>query len=294
MTIVLTNCLGATFLAVYIFFLGIWKETQAPLTRETIYGMKGFSKLAVPGIIMMCAEWWGFEVNVFLAGLFGVDALAAYTLVFTVYAFLYTVPLSMSISASVKVGNAIGAENVSKAKLVSRLIISLAVAAQIILSSIIFSTRNWWPYLFTSDENVISLVGDITAIFCIFAVIDTAQTTLAGILRGCGKQLIGAVAYLISFYAVGLSVGIYLALIRDMGILGEWIGLTCAISSCFLLVGSYYLCLFNWEAVIADSKRRLEESEAKAAVELVNEEDAQEIEMNPLTENENEPVNFEQ
>ena len=51
------------------------------------------------------------------------------------------------------------------------------------------------------------------------------QVTIAGILRGSGRQYIGAIANFICYYAIGLPVGITLALKTDMGTIGLWTGL---------------------------------------------------------------------
>ena len=48
---------------------------------------------------------------------------------------------------------------------------------------------------------------------------------MAGILRGTGRQALGALINFISYYVVGLPTGISLALAADMGTLGLYIGL---------------------------------------------------------------------
>ena len=61
--------------------------------------------------------------------------------------------------------------------------------------------------------------------------------TLAGILRGCGHQNIGAVGNFVAFYVIGLPLGISLALAAHMGALGMWLG---------LLAGSLTQASDNW------------------------------------------------
>lgn len=36
-----------------------------------------FARLAVPGMFMVCLEWWGFEIGVFLTGILGTTDLGA-------------------------------------------------------------------------------------------------------------------------------------------------------------------------------------------------------------------------
>ena len=51
------------------------------------------------------------------------------------------------------------------------------------------------------------------------------QGTISGILRGSGRQSLGAAVNFCSYYIVGLPIGIVLALVADLGALGLWSGL---------------------------------------------------------------------
>ena len=261
----LTKCASCLFFAIYIYFLGIWKSTWVPFSRGTFLGMGTWLKLAVPGMVMLCAEWWSFEINIFVAGSIGVDSLAAMTLLFSVLTLLYTVSLAMSIAASVKVGNAVGQENIPKAKQTSWIVLASVFVIQSGLALSLYLLRDIWPFLFTSEEGVVSPIHEVALIISIFTVIDSIQNTFGGIIRGCGKQYVGAFTYIGSYYGVGLALGIPLALVLDMGIKGQWIGITCASTACVTILGGYFLFVLNWEAVVKESKDRLAQKEENSA-----------------------------
>lgn len=48
---------------------------------------------------------------------------------------------------------------------------------------------------------------------------------ISGALRGAGKQVLGAVTNFICYYIVGLPIGICLALLANLGVMGMWIGI---------------------------------------------------------------------
>ncbi len=48
---------------------------------------------------------------------------------------------------------------------------------------------------------------------------------ISGALRGAGKQVLGAVTNFTCYYIVGLPIGICLALLADLGVMGMWIGI---------------------------------------------------------------------
>ena len=51
---------------------------------------------------------------------------------------------------------------------------------------------------------------------------------MAGILRGSGRQALGAVINFVAYYVIGLPLGISLAFAAHLGALGMWIGLATA------------------------------------------------------------------
>ena len=54
------------------------------------------------------------------------------------------------------------------------------------------------------------------------------QGVTAGILRGSGRQKLGALFNFFCYYVIGLPVGIFLAFSSGFGTLGIWIGLAIA------------------------------------------------------------------
>lgn len=57
-----------------------------------------------------------------------------------------------------------------------------------------------------------------------------ANTVLAGVLRGCGRQKIGAVINLGMYWGIGLPFSCLLAFKMGVGALGLWTGLACTAS----------------------------------------------------------------
>ena len=54
------------------------------------------------------------------------------------------------------------------------------------------------------------------------------QGVISGVLRGAGKQVLGAVTNFVCYYMVGLPLGICLALLVNLGVVGMWIGISVA------------------------------------------------------------------
>eukprot|EP01041_Mallomonas_annulata_P012379 gene12379-26036_t len=67
-----------------------------------------FIILGFPSYIVLCSEWWTFEILSFLASLLSTEALAAQSIICQILGLAYMIPLGFSSAASSIVGNAVG------------------------------------------------------------------------------------------------------------------------------------------------------------------------------------------
>lgn len=228
-----------------------------------------------------------------IAGYISDEDIAANSIMITVLALLWQVPNSIGSGTSTKVGNAVGAQNATKASLISRISITLGAFCEFNIGILVFVTRRYWPLIFTNDEVVINIIAQTAPIISIFIIFDSAQTIIGGILRGCGKQIIGAVTYLISYYCVGLVCGVSILLLTDLGVTSLWFGLLFASITNFFIVGGYFSCLLNWDSILENAKKRQQNATqiAEAEKELLDSELALEIELEEYVSSDENNVN---
>ncbi len=79
-------------------------------------------RLALPGMIMIEAEYFAFEILTLASGQFGTSELAAQSILVTVTSTTYQIPFPMSIGASTRVANLIGAKLPDAAKTCARVV----------------------------------------------------------------------------------------------------------------------------------------------------------------------------
>ena len=65
-------------------------------------------RLGVPGTMMLCAEWWVFELLAIFAGMLGAHHLAAQVAVINIIGLIFMVPLGIQFVASANVGEMVG------------------------------------------------------------------------------------------------------------------------------------------------------------------------------------------
>ncbi|PCH39961.1 MATE efflux protein [Wolfiporia cocos MD-104 SS10] len=204
-------------------------ETWAGLHPTTVFDMWScayFLKLAVPGILMVGTEWAAFEIVALAAGRLGPLPLAAQSVIMTTDQILNTIPFGISVAASTRVGNLIGARAADAAKRASHASAFLSVVAGSIVMTVMLATKNVFGYLFSDDEAVVRLVSKVMPFVASFQIADGLAGASGGVLRGQGRQHLGAMFNLVAYYVIALPLGITLAFLprTHLGLQGLWLG----------------------------------------------------------------------
>ncbi|NXA05394.1 S47A2 protein, partial [Sapayoa aenigma] len=141
-------------------------------SRDCLLDWGSFIWLAVPGMIMMCIEWWTFEIGSFLAGLLSVVELGAQSVIYELACAAYMVPLGISVAASVRVGNALGSGDVVQAETSCVTALLCTGVFAVVVATLLGSLRNVVGYIFTNDKEIITLVSKVMLIFGPFHLFD--------------------------------------------------------------------------------------------------------------------------
>ncbi|KAI9305787.1 mate-domain-containing protein [Cunninghamella echinulata] len=170
-------------LLIYINFVD-GKQAWGGWKRECLLDWGTFLKLAYPGIISISAEWWAFELSALAAAFIGTVDLAAQSILLTSAGATYTFPFGVSVAASNRVGNCLGAMSPLKAKRAAGTALCFAVLFGIANSVFFIATRSWFGYSFTSDEDVVKKVAVILPICGLFQIADGLAGVSGGVIRG--------------------------------------------------------------------------------------------------------------
>ncbi|KAI0771107.1 MATE efflux family protein [Trametes elegans] len=185
-----------------------------------------FLKLAIPGILMVGTEWAAFEIVALAAGRLGSLPLAAQSVIMTTDQILNTIPFGIGVAASTRVGNFIGARSAIGAKRASHASALLSVATGLVVMIVLLSTKDVFGYLYSDDPAVVQLVSKIMPLVASFQIADGLAGSCGGVLRGQGRQHLGALFNLVAYYVLALPLGITLAFHPKtaMGLQGLWVG----------------------------------------------------------------------
>uniref|UniRef100_UPI00398F10DC multidrug and toxin extrusion protein 1-like n=1 Tax=Pristiophorus japonicus TaxID=55135 RepID=UPI00398F10DC len=215
----------ATFLFLYIrwkkLYIGTWTGWSVDCLQEWGH----FTRLAIPSMLMICIEWWAFHIGTFLVGLINEVQLGAQSIVYQVLTAVYMISLGYGVAATVHVGNALGASNPEQAKNSAKVALCCMGCISLALVVILVSIRKVVSYIFTTERDIINLVAEVIPVCAAFHLFDGMAGVSGGVLRGTGKQKLGAICNLIGYYLVGFPIGISLMFAAKLGVLGLWIGM---------------------------------------------------------------------
>ncbi|XP_062206529.1 protein DETOXIFICATION 12-like isoform X2 [Phragmites australis] len=229
LSISISYWLNVCMLVAYIALSSSCKETRTPPTIEAFKGVDVFLRLALPSALMICLEWWSFELLILMSGLLPNPELqtSVLSICLTSITALYTIPFGLGAAGSTRVANELGSGNPVGARSAVRVVMSMAVMDAVIVSGSLLASRHLVGRAYSSEEEVISFVASMVPWVCITVVTDALQGVLSGIARGCGWQHLGAYVNLGSFYLLGIPMAILLGFVLRMGGRGLWMGVVC-------------------------------------------------------------------
>lgn len=213
-------------------------------------------RLAVPGVIMVASEWGAFEITSLAASYIGVSALAAQSILNTTASILFQAPFAVSVAVSTRVGNLIGGKLGRVAKISCDVGLFMACGIAIFSAVGLYLLRTHWGYLFTDDVEVVHLVSDLMALLSFFEIFDCLGAIAGGILRGMGRQSVGAFVNVPCYYIIGLPIGIALTFKAGLGLYGIWIGMLIAL---ILVAGVeiFFILRTDWDELLNTTEARL-------------------------------------
>ncbi|KAI1503867.1 mate-domain-containing protein [Biscogniauxia marginata] len=249
-----TQNLMPILLLLYVRFVN-GSQCWGGFTKRALTNWGPMIRLALPGMIMVVAEWLAFEILTLVSSRLGTSYLAAQSILVTVTSTTFMIPFPVSIAASTRVANLIGAKLVGAAKTSAKVGTCAGCIIGLLNLTILGSLRFKLPLLFTQDEEVISIVATVLPLCAVMQIFDGLAAVAHGLLRGIGKQSFGGYANLLAYYVVALPISFTAAFALGWKLMGLWLGTTVGL---FLVaaVEYWYIYVSDWEAIVYEAEHR--------------------------------------
>ncbi|TVY45064.1 putative transporter [Lachnellula cervina] len=252
--VAITDTLLPILLLLYVRFID-GRQCWNGFTKKAFHNWGPMIKLALPGLLMVEAEFLAFEILTLASSYFSVTHLAAQSVLSTVAAITFQIPFGISIAASTRVANLIGATLSDAAKTSAKVAFVVATLVGLCNVLLLSSLRNSIPQLFTSDPEVIRLVSSVLPICAAFQLFDALAADCNGLLRGLGYQEIGGYINLVCYYVVAMPISFGTAFGLHWELQGLWTGVAIALGLVAVAEG-WFLIKADWGKAVEDAKAR--------------------------------------
>jgi MATE family multidrug resistance protein len=240
--------------------------------RWSVAALRGWGpllRMGSAGTLTTMGEWWSWEICAGMAGTLGAIPLAAHITIQNFSFFYFPLPFSVSMGATIRVGQLLGAGSPENAKLVLKISLCVTNAIMFTCAAIVWTFRSDFAAIYTADAEVIAKVAGVVDVYVFFILLGGSTQCLRGVLAGCGRQAINARVSLLASYGVGLPISYTMCFQLGWGLAGLWLGLVC--SNIFRTLCLMYITFRqDWQALsdtaVAKAAEKVGEQEEKKSI----------------------------
>ena len=239
---------------------GLHKKCWHGWTTEALRDWKPMVMLGASGTLQTMGGWWSWELNNAMAGTMGSVPLASHACMLNMAMLTFPGLDGLGTAITIRVGNSLGAGHGVGSLRSARTGLVLVWLLLSFLLVGIWSGRDRLAYLYTADESVAALTAMTVPYYMLWSLSDTTSFIGSCVLRGAGKQPVGAAISLASSYCAGVPAAFMLCLHTSLGIKGLWLGMGLGQGVALCLQGYYLLCRLDWQHAADEARRRAQES----------------------------------
>ena len=198
--------------------------------------IKKILSLGLPSGFQYFFEVGAFSFAVIMIGWLGTDQLAAHQIAINLASISFMVVLGISMAGGIRVGNAVGEQNVKQVRMAGFTSIFLALCFMSFSGVVFIIFRGLLPTYYINDPAVTSIASSLLIIAALFQLSDGVQAVGIGILRGLTDVKIPTAITFIAYWIVGLPTGYLLGFILGFDVQGVWIGLLAGLTTSAILL----------------------------------------------------------
>lgn len=230
------GCGYASAIVGYVMFLGmlLFTMNHKPYERFDIFSsirkpewtyLKEILKVGIPIGLSSTMEVTMFALISLLMGSLSAIAVAGHQVAINFSAMTFMVPFGLSTAITTRVGNAIGKGKILEARQRGYVGITMATSFMSLMAVLMYLFPDVITSIYTQDPEVQEVAISLLYMAAIFQISDGLQVSGYGALRGLKDTTIPMIVNFIAYWVVGLPLGYYLGITRNIGPQGLWMGL---------------------------------------------------------------------
>jgi len=199
-------------------FHASWKPDVRRIRRLLVLGFPAAGQIGLETAV--------FATVTVLIGRLGAAALAGHQIALTTVSMTFMMPLGISSAAAVRVGHAIGRNDMTGAARSGWTALALGGAVMSAAALALLFAPHFIARLFTPDSGIIAAGVLLLRVAAFFQLFDGFQVVATGALRGAGDTRTPMLCHFAGYWLIGLPVGALLCFRFGLGAPGLWIGLS--------------------------------------------------------------------
>ncbi|KAJ2079598.1 ethionine resistance protein [Coemansia sp. RSA 988] len=235
-------------------------ETWGGWDPKALRNMFEFYRLAIPSVITVCSEWVCFELLNIGSSYFGTAQLAATAITINTGVIVYQISNGLGYSTGPRIGNLIGDGKPRQARIARDMAVMVAVTTGALCLLFLMLCGRWWISVYTNDLEVIRETLKLMPVFCGFIICDAVNAVLNSVMRGLGRQIVGASSFMFSYYCIAVPLGLYLGYMKNMQAWGLWLAICIAVIFSSLVQFVYAYMWIDWKDEVRRCLVRLQHS----------------------------------
>ncbi|CAI0691105.1 Multidrug-efflux transporter [Serratia quinivorans] len=234
------GCGVATGSVYWFMFLAMrWYVKRAPSQRDILPhegsslrpdwpAMKRLFGIGLPVALALFFEVTLFAIVALLVSPLGIVSVAGHQIALNFSALMFVLPLSLGVSATIRVGYRLGEGSVEGARIAAYAAIAVGIAMACCTALFTATFREQIALLYNDSPAVVAMASHLMLLAAIYQISDSIQVIGSGILRGYKDTRSIFFITFIAYWILGLPSGYVLALtdilVPAMGPSGFWIG----------------------------------------------------------------------
>ena len=176
------------------------------------------------------AEAFLFTASFVIIGWINKEALAAHHIANQMADLTFMLATGIGAATTIRVSHQLGKGDLQAVRMASRASVHLCLLMNTIGAAIMIFGRNYIPYIFTDDPEVVPIASTLLVIAGTLQYADGLQCIGAAMLRGIQDVRVPMQIALFAYIAVGLPLGLYLTFPLGLGAKGMWMAFVIALA----------------------------------------------------------------
>lgn len=191
--------------------------------------------LGLPIGLQFFAEANAFGLVTVMTGWMGTTTLAGHEIALNLASMTFMVPMGVAGAAAVMVGHAVGAGDIAESRRDAVAALAVGVGFMACMAVLFWLVPTVLANAYTTDPATRLMAATLIPIAAVFQIFDGTQVICTSILRGAGDTRVAMLLHILSFWAVGIPLGAFVAFTLDGGAPGLWWGLTAGLAAAAVL-----------------------------------------------------------